>query len=295
MEHYNCVHPSWVYDGPEMVHILNAHTTMDIHARLSLAATDLDVFILDAADPNACVAYNDYDHAIYAGAPPGTYYIVVDGFNGEEGSYTLEISCPGATTATPTYTPTPTPRPSAVPGSMYLPRVSKPLPPTPTPTPAFQARINCGGAQYTDHLGQVWEADRQYAPGGYGYSGGAAFNTDQDIANTDDDPLYQTERAGGEYRFDVPNGTYEVTLLFTEFVQHLFEGHRVFDVLLEGEVALWLFDIYAEAGGRYIALPKVLTVHVGDGQLNLTYVHRTKDTYGTWGKLDAIAVKGTGP
>ena len=295
VEHYNCVNPSWVFNGPEVVHILTAHTTMDIHARLSLAAMDLDVFIMSAPDPNACVAYNNY-YAIYAGAPPGTYYIVVDGFSGEQGSYALEISCPGAPTLTPS--PTATPDPSAVPGPMYLPLTSKPLLPTPTPTPAFQTRLNCGGGWFTDDLGRVWQPDRKYTPGGYGYdpvNTGAAFSTDREIAGTEDDPLYQTERAGGEYRFDLPNGTYEVTLLFTEFVQHLFEGDRVFDVLLEGQAKLQYFDIYAEAGGRYIALPKVLNVHVGDGQLNLTYLHRTKDTHGTWGKLDAIEVKGIGP
>jgi len=295
VEHYNCVDPSWVFNGPEVVYILSIHTTMDIQAHLSLAAMDLDVFILRAPDPNTCVAYDDYD-ATYVGAPPGTYYIVVDGFNGEQGSYALEISCPGAPTLTPS--PTATPDPSAAPGPMYLPLTSKPVPPTPTPTPAFQTRLNCGGGWFTDHLGRVWMNDRAYTPGGFGYdpvNKGGVDSSDHDIAGTEDDPLYQTERAGGEYRFDLPNGTYEVTLLFTEFVQYLFVGDRVFDVLLEGQTKLRHFDIYAEAGGRYIAVPKVLTVYVGDGQLNLTYVHHTKDTRGTWGKLDAIEVRGIGP
>jgi hypothetical protein len=275
-----------------MVHILDAYTTMDIRARLGTAPAGLDVFILNAPDPNACVVYDNYD-ATYFDAPAGTYYIVVDGFDGEQGNYTLEVTCPGAPTITPTATPT---RDASVGGPVNIPFVSKPIPPTPTPTPMFEARINCGGSWYTDSQGRVWRPDREYEPGGYGYTDGAAFSTGHTIDGTDDSPLFQTERAGGGYRFDVPNGTYEVTLLFTEFVQHLFEGDRVFDVLLEGQVVLPRFDIYAEAGGRYLAVTKVLTVSVRDGQLNLGYVHYTAyaPPY-TYGKLDAIAVFGIGP
>jgi len=292
VEQYNCVDPGWIYDGPEMVHILHTYASMDIRARFSSAPGDLDIFILNAADPSACVLYHPYD-AYYASASPGTYYIVVDGFDGEQGNYTLEISCSGAPTVTPTSTPT---RDAAVARPVNFPYVSKPVPPTPTPTPMFEARLNCGGSWYSDSQGRVWQPDREYQSGGYGHVDGAAFSTGHEIAGTDDSVLFQTERAGGEYRFDLPNGTYEVTLLFTEFVQHLFEGDRVFDVLLEGQKVLSRFDIYSEAGGRYLAVTKVLYVAIGDGQLNLTYVHHTAASppY-TYGKLGGVSVRGIGP
>jgi len=300
VNHYNCVDPGWFYSGPEVVHIIYAHTQTDIEAHLSQAATDLDVFILNAPDPDACVAFDNY-YAIYANAPPGYYYIVVDGFDGELGSYTLEIRCQGAPTVTPSVTPTSTEQPTS--GYMYIPLVSKPLPPTPTPTPsltptpAYEARINCGGAQYVDTAGKTWVADRQHTAGSYGYVGGAAFSSDdpnQPIANTYDDVLYRTERSGGEYRFDVPNGLYEVKLLFVEFTPYTKVGYRVFDVVLEGQKVLVDFDILAVSGGRYVALPRTVTVRVEDGQLNMTYVHHTAQTYGYYGKVDAIYVKWLG-
>lgn len=52
-------------------------------------------FILNACSPSFCVAYGN-ESAEYKDAPPGTYYIVVDGFTGASGAYTLEVSYPGA-------------------------------------------------------------------------------------------------------------------------------------------------------------------------------------------------------
>jgi hypothetical protein len=43
----------------------------------------------------------------YSGAPAGTYYVSVDGWQGWAGSYTLELTCLTAPTPTPSPTPTP--------------------------------------------------------------------------------------------------------------------------------------------------------------------------------------------
>jgi C1A family cysteine protease len=78
-----------IESGPEKVHKVTTTVTGDLTATLTnLSGKDLDVIILNACDPTACVAFGD-TQAIYANAPPGTYYLVVDGNNGALGSYTL--------------------------------------------------------------------------------------------------------------------------------------------------------------------------------------------------------------
>ena len=108
--------------------------------------------------------------------------------------------------------------------------------------------INCGGSAYTDNQGDEWQADQAYAPGGYGYIGGSTYSTQDPIQNTDSDPLYQTERYDmDQYRFDVPNGDYEVTLEFAE-IYYTYLGKRVFSVDIEGATVLDRLDIYKVAG-----------------------------------------------
>jgi len=78
--------------------------------------------------------------------------------------------------------------------------------------------VNAGGEyDYIDHAHVYWEADHPYQPGSWGYVGGEAKLTHRAILGTDEDALYQASREGMErYQFDVPDGTYEVTLGFTE-------------------------------------------------------------------------------
>jgi beta-galactosidase len=92
--------------------------------------------------------------------------------------------------------------------------------------PFQEIAINVGcNVQYLDpytHL--VWEADREYSPGSFGHVGGNTLKTKQkriatteDILSTDADPLFQTRLDSLQaYRFDVPDGAYELTLLFAE-------------------------------------------------------------------------------
>lgn len=64
-------------------------------------------------------------------------------------------------------------------------------------------RINCGGPEYIDPQGNVWSADDHY-------EGGGLWSTTSDIAATDMDPLYQTERWNDpgqgnlKYTFEAP-------------------------------------------------------------------------------------------
>lgn len=81
---------SWNESGPEVVHQIT--TTSDGHLTVTLSdlnGVDLDVFILDACDPDSgCMACGDIT-TTYEDAPAGTYFIVVDGKYGASGSYTI--------------------------------------------------------------------------------------------------------------------------------------------------------------------------------------------------------------
>ncbi len=100
---YPCVE-TWPEFGPEDVYeLVLTSNYSSITATLSDMVADLDVFILGGCDENSCVAFGDYS-AVHIGAPeipPGTYYIVVDGFLGTSGTYTLAVDCVPYATPTP--------------------------------------------------------------------------------------------------------------------------------------------------------------------------------------------------
>ena len=156
---------------------------------------------------------------------------------------------------------TPTPSPSAT---------STPSPmPSPTPTSAPYLKRAHGGSTttYVDTSGQTWEVDQAYG-GGWGYAAGSAKSSSRAVSGTSDDPLYQKYReAPVDYRFDVPNGDYEVTLHFAEFSVRR-SGDRKMRVSIEGNQEENALDIYAEVG-RYAALDRTYSTTVNDGQLML--------------------------
>jgi hypothetical protein len=78
--------------------------------------------------------------------------------------------------------------------------------------------------------------------------GAVAGPSPRPIEGTEDDTLYQTVRwAVPMYRLFVPNGTYSVTLKFSEFTFGR-KGVRAFDVTIQGSKVIEDLDIFAEAG-----------------------------------------------
>jgi hypothetical protein len=150
---------------------------------------------------------------------------------------------------------------------MYFPIVHK---------PAIEVFVNCGAdAHYVDSFGRHWSADREYTAGSWGYvSGTLAWATGREIEGTEDGRLYQTQRYGDggsfAYRFDVPNGRYEVELRFAEI---FFDepGERIFDVWIEGQTLLDDFDVVDQAEGPFRALIRTFTVELDDEQLNVRF------------------------
>ncbi|MCL5666150.1 MAG: malectin domain-containing carbohydrate-binding protein, partial [Patescibacteria group bacterium] len=126
-------------------------------------------------------------------------------------------------------------------------------------------RLNAGSAAYTDPSGYKWEGDKNYS-GGYNY-----YNN-LPIANTESDPLYQSQRYGNfSYALDVPNGSYNVTLKFAEIYWN-YANARKFNVSINNTQVLSNFDIFAASGGKNIAIDKTFPVTVMDGKVNIQFI-----------------------
>ena len=156
----------------------------------------------------------------------------------------------------------------------------------------YQRAINVG----KDTWYGGWDPDREwvefYPTGtgyGYGYVGGDAYlDYSDDILGTEDDWLYYRQRIGlSAYHFYVGEGTYEaeyeVELHFAE-LQTATVGQRVFNVFIEGEVALHNFDIYAEEGYKR-ACVRTFQTTVCDDHLDIAFT-------GTNPLLCAVRVRG---
>jgi len=267
--------------APEVVHAIQLSEHLDYLSITLDVAADLTVFVLSSTNPSDCLSAGG--SVFLPDLSPATYYIVVDGT--EVGAYRVEVNCfpmPGGTatpTASPTgFTPTPTSSPTGAlsptatrsatetPGgasTIYLPMLFK---------APLEILIDCGADRlYRDTLGRRWQEDREYTAGWWGYQGASStYATGHDIIHTSDPRLYQTTRLGNAfgYKFDVPSGRYEVELHFAE-VWWGSAGRRVFDVIIEGQTVRDNYDIYAAAGGRYIAQVETFTTWVTDGHLNV--------------------------
>ncbi len=129
--------------------------------------------------------------------------------------------------------------------------------------------VNAGGAAYTASDGTSYLADVHF-------TGGSTYTATQDIVNTGDDPLYQSQRYGfgSEFSYSIPidAGIYDITLHFAELYYDN-AGDQIFDVDIEhGEYSLQDIDILNEADGKFMSYTRtVSSVNVSDGELNITF------------------------
>jgi serine/threonine protein kinase len=154
-------------------------------------------------------------------------------------------------------------------------------------------RINCGGEKHRGKDGAVWSADR-FFEGGHRYfgdgEGGANGPFMGEIANTEEDALYQTERwfpathfHPPRYRVPLPRGRYRVTLHFAEICFRK-RGERMFDVLLEGRVELPNYEPLS--AGFATAESHGFELNVLDGFLEIDFRSRQLEP-----KISAIEIK----
>jgi len=163
-----------------------------------------------------------------------------------DGIYVLELAASdGALTSTDTVSITVEPEPTG--GEVVL-------------------AVNGGGGTYAAIDGTAYEADTGIVSGGKTYSTSAA------IGATEDDPVYQAERYGNfSYAATLPDGDYEITFQFAE-IYWSGSGKRIFDVAVEGALAIDDLDIYVAAGGKDIAYEVVVPVTIADGVLDVDFI-----------------------
>jgi beta-galactosidase len=130
--------------------------------------------------------------------------------------------------------------------------------------------VNVGSnAQFIDESKTVWLADQPYKKGSFGFIGTEATAIygappDRNVLGTDDDPLFQTMQEGlTGYRFDVPDGAYEVELRFAE-TKFQKPGERIFNVKINGQTYLENLDLVKEIGYQR-AFTRKFTVNAKDG------------------------------
>ncbi|HJT24285.1 MAG TPA: malectin domain-containing carbohydrate-binding protein, partial [bacterium] len=157
--------------------------------------------------------------------------------------------------------PIATPTPTLTPTVTFTPTI------TPTATSLY---VNCAGPQYVSASGVTWSADQAYSTGGWGYRSGTAYTSAGPISNTQDQGLYESERAasGVTYTFTLPNQVYNVTLKYAE-TYNTAAGKRVFNVVLNGATVLSNLDLYAVTGGKNIAYDRTFPITVTNGTLEL--------------------------
>lgn len=134
-----------------------------------------------------------------------------------------------------------------------------------------QLSVNCGSYCFVNddmENDNLWLPDQEYKQGQFGYIGGKYYKnnigiigTTLNIFNTNLNPIYQTQLVGlNEYRFDVPNGQYEITLNFAELID---DYKRIFNVSINGKNVIKELNL-SEMFGVRCAVSERFNVDVRD-------------------------------
>lgn len=157
------------------------------------------------------------------------------------------------------------------------------VPPAAAPGQA-PARVIAGyfRKSYIDRAGDLWEGDADFQGGAIGENAGHF------IARTADPTLFETYRQG-EFSYNIPArpGTYELCLYFveTQFGPGTISGggetSRIFDVQVNGRTLLSQFDVFADAGGNFIADERVFKdiSPAADGFVHISFLRDVEDPF----------------
>ncbi|MFI5490790.1 carboxypeptidase regulatory-like domain-containing protein [Micromonospora echinaurantiaca] len=132
-------------------------------------------------------------------------------------------------------------------------------------TSAYWQGVDVGGSGYVGTDGFVWSPDQQLGSRPWGYVGGKARTTKADIAGTEDDALFRTQRTGETFSYvfkNAPAGTYRIGLDFAE-IEKVEVGKRAFDVLVGGKAVLHDHDVQAKVGALTSDVNTVIVEHAG--------------------------------
>ena len=157
---------------------------------------------------------------------------------------------------------------------------------------AATIRVNIGGAKVKDKKGNVWQAEKNYSPGSWGGVGNAGsdlLTTKEKIAGTDNQTLFQSMRSGEKlaYRFDVPNGTYTVRILFAETYWESNDAEQM-AIQIQGKEVLNGFNIFSEVGAN-AACEKLFDAKVTKKRLDVEFLGMSFPMH-SGGRASAIEV-----
>lgn len=125
--------------------------------------------------------------------------------------------------------------------------------------PFTEVAVNVGSTCYfieSNNVDYLWIPDKAYEAGSFGYIGGEllrhpskrrnTIGTDVSVKGTDNDPIYQTQLIGiNAYKFDVPNGTYELSLLMAELET---KDSNIMDIHINGKNIWSSLNLKAQYG-----------------------------------------------
>lgn len=138
--------------------------------------------------------------------------------------------------------------------------------------PDFPIKINCAGTEALDYLPEAgWNENNEY-----GSMDGSTrtYETGLQISGTEEDIIYQSEiydLVG--YKVRVPNGNYDVKLMFAENYYDS-PGSRVFDVYLEYNRVIEDLHVVAQVGKNAALEEEFSNVEVNDGVLDIQFADK---------------------
>jgi beta-galactosidase len=110
--------------------------------------------------------------------------------------------------------------------------------------PFKEIAVNVGSTCYfieSHNIDYLWMPDQAYREGSFGHVGGKilrhprrkTIGSEVSVKGTENDPVYQTQLVGIEqFKFDVPKGSYELSLLMAELKT---KGENVMDIEVNGK------------------------------------------------------------
>lgn len=269
--------PDVVTDGAVILSLNDSEV-----ARGNLPSTgDWNTMVRTVVSNNVPVpAAGTYTVRLTAAGPAGTWVWNSDKFGFRK--LIGDVSSVSSNSSNPPNSSSSRPSPSSTPSS---------TPPSSTPSPSSSSSssspsgtaavvaTNVGGAAYTANNGVVFSNGTGL--GGTSWSVGAA------IAGTNDDALFQSQTFASNlnYAFNVPSGTYKVSLYFAELFFDA-NGSRVFNIALEGAQKKANYDIHSEVGKNTADIEVFNNIVVNDGVLNVNLSASATDAV-----LNAILVE----
>jgi arylsulfatase A-like enzyme len=156
--------------------------------------------------------------------------------------------------------------------------------------------VNVAGPQVEEWTGKIWQADREYVPCSWGC---LDFATTDILSTTEPQAciaayqVLQTQRQGERlrYRFDIPNGTYRVRLLFAEIYWKSSDA-EIQQVRVQDKTILNRFNIFDDAGAN-AEYEKATTAQVTKGHLDVECIGQSLPMH-SGARLSAIEIASVG-